>query len=432
MDYGLPDKKKYPMPDKKHVLSAIRFFNYVDKEDEKTLANNINKKIKEYNMKDEVHVGDKNRFKNYFTESTSKKKLKPIFIVVSYTDTPFGKVISKFTGDIYSHAALSFDSILENMYSFNLSSSYGKHGGISFEKISDYVKYNAESTMSVLAVFVKEHDFFKIKANVDNYIANYNNTNYSIGNIFNIVINRAKDTKYNMNMICSQFVDSMFKLANINITDKSSNLVVPGDFYKVKNPKIFKVFEGKITDYNHDKIDNKINKLIRSNSNICIKEGTIITESTFNTLYENTARCIVEPIFEAKEFPIQFNDDGDLIIKNYKKLDVSKEYYNSCKLIRIYKRNNNTEALKYEASKLWFLRNVLQDRISANKDLKSNIPLQGKIVNTFSQTVVEINKIEKDFNFEEYYNASPFSDVDIRVDGKSIEHSIRLLKLILK
>ena len=26
--YGLPERKAYPMPDKKHVLSAIRFFNY--------------------------------------------------------------------------------------------------------------------------------------------------------------------------------------------------------------------------------------------------------------------------------------------------------------------------------------------------------------------------------------------------------------------
>ena len=28
-DFGLPEKKKYPMPDKAHVLSAIKFFNYV-------------------------------------------------------------------------------------------------------------------------------------------------------------------------------------------------------------------------------------------------------------------------------------------------------------------------------------------------------------------------------------------------------------------
>lgn len=56
------------MHDKEHVLAAIRFFNYVDKEDEEELANNILKKIKHFKMHD-ISVGDKNRFKNYINES---------------------------------------------------------------------------------------------------------------------------------------------------------------------------------------------------------------------------------------------------------------------------------------------------------------------------------------------------------------------------
>ena len=64
--YGIPELKKYPMPDKKHVVSAIRFFNYVDAKYEKELADAILDKIKEYDMSfDEFGVGDENRFKNY-------------------------------------------------------------------------------------------------------------------------------------------------------------------------------------------------------------------------------------------------------------------------------------------------------------------------------------------------------------------------------
>lgn len=70
-DFGLPAKKKYPMPDSKHVLSAIRFFNYVDREDEKLLANNIKKKAKEYNMKD-IRVGGKNRLRSYLDSSNTE------------------------------------------------------------------------------------------------------------------------------------------------------------------------------------------------------------------------------------------------------------------------------------------------------------------------------------------------------------------------
>lgn len=68
--YGLPELKKYPMPDADHVRSAIRFFNYVDSEHEKELANAILKRMKEYGLTfDDFTVGDENRFKNYIPKS---------------------------------------------------------------------------------------------------------------------------------------------------------------------------------------------------------------------------------------------------------------------------------------------------------------------------------------------------------------------------
>lgn len=67
--YGLPELKKYPMPDEKHVLSTIRFFNYVSMENEKELAKNIKKQMKKYGIKPD-RVGDKNRLKKYLTEDS--------------------------------------------------------------------------------------------------------------------------------------------------------------------------------------------------------------------------------------------------------------------------------------------------------------------------------------------------------------------------
>ena len=67
MKYGLPGKKKYPMPDRDHVMSAIKFFNYVSPGDEKELAKNIIARIREYGIKD-IHVGDNNRFGKYFRQ----------------------------------------------------------------------------------------------------------------------------------------------------------------------------------------------------------------------------------------------------------------------------------------------------------------------------------------------------------------------------
>lgn len=53
------------MPDKAHVLSAIKFFNYVSPRDEKKLANAILKRMKELGIT-EVNVGETNRFSKYY------------------------------------------------------------------------------------------------------------------------------------------------------------------------------------------------------------------------------------------------------------------------------------------------------------------------------------------------------------------------------
>lgn len=70
-DFGLPEKRKYPMPDEAHVRSAIRFFNHCDKEDEEELASAIKAKIKKFKMKD-VKVGKENRLSKYMTESVNE------------------------------------------------------------------------------------------------------------------------------------------------------------------------------------------------------------------------------------------------------------------------------------------------------------------------------------------------------------------------
>ena len=72
--FGIPELKKYPMPDKEHVLLAIKFFNHVEEKYEKELASNIIKRIEHFKMESEIHVGDKNRFKKYWDKYLSSHK----------------------------------------------------------------------------------------------------------------------------------------------------------------------------------------------------------------------------------------------------------------------------------------------------------------------------------------------------------------------
>ena len=54
-EFGIPETKSYPMPDKEHVLLAIRFFKFCPKGKEKELAGNINRLAKKYNLKCHIH-----------------------------------------------------------------------------------------------------------------------------------------------------------------------------------------------------------------------------------------------------------------------------------------------------------------------------------------------------------------------------------------
>ena len=64
--YGIPEQKKFPMPDADHVRSAIKFFNYVTPKYEKQLAKAILDRMDEYGLTfDDFGVGDENRFKKY-------------------------------------------------------------------------------------------------------------------------------------------------------------------------------------------------------------------------------------------------------------------------------------------------------------------------------------------------------------------------------
>lgn len=72
-DFGIPETKSYPMPDKLHVMQAIRMFNHVDPKYEAELAKNIKKKAKKFGIT--IKVSEKNRLSKYVPVTESTKKL---------------------------------------------------------------------------------------------------------------------------------------------------------------------------------------------------------------------------------------------------------------------------------------------------------------------------------------------------------------------
>lgn len=87
--YGIPELKKYPMNDAKHVLLAIKFFNhYAGTKHEKILADRINDRIQYFKIPDsDIKMTDKNQFKKYYVpykgKSTKQEDLAGTAVVAS-------------------------------------------------------------------------------------------------------------------------------------------------------------------------------------------------------------------------------------------------------------------------------------------------------------------------------------------------------------
>lgn len=72
-DFGIPEKRKYPIHDEAHVRAAIKLFNNCDPEDEKELAEAIIKRMKRFGIMD-VKVSPSNRFSKYYKPKSNGKK----------------------------------------------------------------------------------------------------------------------------------------------------------------------------------------------------------------------------------------------------------------------------------------------------------------------------------------------------------------------
>lgn len=74
--FGIPSKRKYPLDTHDRVLSAIKFFNYVDEEDEEELAKNLNKAIDKFcDSGERPIVGKNNRFLKYYVNPVNESAM---------------------------------------------------------------------------------------------------------------------------------------------------------------------------------------------------------------------------------------------------------------------------------------------------------------------------------------------------------------------
>ena len=134
-------------------------------------------------------------------------------------------------------------------------------------------------------------------------------------------------------------------------------------------------------------------------------------------------------IKEAKEFPVEFNKNGDLILR-LKNIDYEEEYQKSHKLLKEYDSRKNIDGMKYELARLWYINNNLEAKIfSTKKDNRSKeVRLRARVLSDFNKYLKIVLKEDNRFNFTEYFERSPYSDKAIKIHSSTLDYSIQYIK----
>lgn len=395
-------------------------------------------------------------------EATSSKKitpikaLEPIYICLSYTNTFFGNIINWWKKSKYSHSALSLDEKLDKMATFNRDVKTGE-SGFFIEGIKDYKNpKTGDAELCVLGLFVTKEQKKKIKETIDWYLRNKRITYYSFSNIANIVFNHTTESVYSLSMVCSQFVDNILKLANLDITKKSNNLVSPEDFLHIASEKnrVYIVYQGLRSKYNPRKVKAKMDSILRYQSKnkvpkITAKEVAISMKNP--TLDSFLVECtddkdkqsilseaiqLITPtsIIEAKRIPVGFTKKGDIYIDTRK--DLEAEYQEAHKLLSVYDESN-IQGIKHELARLFYVVSIIDRRVNkiddkSSVEYKDLIKLKARAMNDFTKYMKIINKVEKNFDFQEYLKHTEYYDKTMIIGNDTLKYSGSYIKKAMK
>lgn len=146
-------------------------------------------------------------------------ELYPVYIVLFSNNTKFAKMIERTTGQQYSHAVLSLDSTLNNMYSFS-DIPFNHKGLAGFVRESIWSPmYSKNKFFTVLVTFTDKNGINKINDRIEEFRQNYTRMKYNDLGLIKYYLN-FKDTKdrsisKKQKWFCSEFVTYILKTGDV-------------------------------------------------------------------------------------------------------------------------------------------------------------------------------------------------------------------------
>lgn len=218
----------------------------------------------EYNsmLYDIFHSPSDNRYNNesYNLYESSSNGLFPIYAIIFSNDTTFGKLIRKVTGSPYSHATVSLDATLNEMYSFSdIPYNHDKNTSAGFVRESLWSPmFQDNRYFSVFVTFTDIEGIKRFNNNLKVFKNAYTKYDYNDIGLLEYLL-RMKNTKRHdihkkMKWFCSEFVSYML-YSSTGIEEFKDILQSPDDLSHMNN--LIKIGQYTIPSYNENDVINK-------------------------------------------------------------------------------------------------------------------------------------------------------------------------------
>ena len=204
----------------------------------------------------------------------------------------------------------------------------------------------------------------------------------------------------NRPMVCQEFVTNLIAYTKADLRNISEGISLATN-YQVVKMTIALIHEGKFANYS---------------------QGT-------HTIGEFV------PVTEVKELPVQFDDDGNLLISKGKDINFEGEYSRCHLAIMQYSKSKSIDGMEYCMTKLWYMNILLEDMIHDTQDRNEKIKLhmvRAKIMNDIKTYMPKILEADPKFDILKAYNDSPFADNKIKIRNSTIRYTIEAIKRLLR
>lgn len=155
-----------------------------------------------------------------------------------------------------------------------------------------------------------------------------------------------------------------------------------------------------------------------------------------NRCKELAKRSMIRRTLQEKGIGYEFNDKGDLRLKNiFKSDDYQTQYMESHRLLMEYDKAKNIKGMKYELARMYSISSKIDQELMTNKrdsHHKELINIRARVLNDFKKYIKVVLKYDKQFNFSAYYQSSEFSDDSFVITAPTLKYSGKYVNRILK